>query len=248
MDRVFSHRSQRHHIGEFGQKSVKLDRTAKAKMHRRFRDLVIRKEIDLTFLGMGRAPNICGAMRLWHFDRLLPVVEITIPLKQSRCSSGSARDHGFDKVTNHRGQVMIENMNQASAERSSPLFHLDGALQETFSHKFSNLQSEKTNNLEEPPTIDFSAEDIYARTVVDANRPKLHANEQQSETNERFSSRMNREDDRQPYLDAQRHGNAIERRPSNEQAAELNEGFRSRMNREGDPQPYLDPERYQPAN
>ncbi len=139
---------------------------------------------------------------------------------------------------------MIESIDQASAETCS-YSHLDCALKEAYSDRLSTPPSEKGNNEGEMQTIDFSAGDIYSSHISDADTQQSQTNEQTSETSERFSSRMNREEDRQPYLDPQRHGNEIAASVSNEQSPELNEGFRSRMNKEGDPQPYLDPERHQ---
>ena len=72
------------------------------------------------------------------------------------------------------------------------------------------------------------------------------SNTQAAESPERNSSRLNREDDRQPYVDAARHQETSQ--AGNEQSAELNEGFSSRMNREDDRQPYLDRERHQDVN
>lgn len=72
------------------------------------------------------------------------------------------------------------------------------------------------------------------------------SNEQSPESRERDSSRLNREEDRQPYMDSTSHQETSE--PTNEQSAELPEGFSTRINREDDRQPYLDRERHQDAN
>jgi len=144
----------------------------------------------------------------------------------------------------NRGRLMIESIDQASAETCS-YSHLDCALKEAYSDRFSKTHSEKSSNAGEMPTIDFGAGDIYSSQIIDASAQGSPTNEQPNESPERFSSRMNREVDRQPYLDPQRHGNEISAADSNEQSPDLNEGFRSRMNKQGDPQPYLDPERHQ---
>lgn len=190
-----------------------------------------------------------------NLDRKLTVSKSTIPGKaqnkrrfrfiQHGCQSKTgAQDALIRTLLLNRGRLMIESIDHTSAETCS-YSHLDCALKEAYSDRHSQAHSEKSSNTGEMLTIDFGAGDIYSSHIIDTSTQGSATNEQPNESSERFSSRMNREVDRQPYLDPQRHGNEISAADSNEQSPELNEGFRSRMNKQGDPQPYLDPERHQ---
>ena len=136
---------------------------------------------------------------------------------------------------------MTDRIEQTSAESRNSYSHLDGALKETYSDRISALPVGRNEASAAPKIISFETEDIYTTTASAGTKE----NEQSDEPNEGFTSRMNREDDRQPYLDSQRHQDNTPSSPSNEQSPEFNEGFTSRTNREGEPQPYFDPERHQ---
>lgn len=148
---------------------------------------------------------------------------------------------------------MQEHFEQSSTPEMHSITHCDELYKEVYSDYTSLLPTSKSQARLNFDHIQLHFKSVYesirnsavfaGEEPVSSQKNAYQSNAKAPESTERDSSRLNREDDRLPYLDAARHQDTSQ--TSNEQSAELNERFSSRMNREDDRQPYLDRERHQ---